>query len=152
MPTVEEDISFGLDRLGYDEKKIGISVKTSLDEVGLTGFEKKSSHHLSLGQKKRVCLAAAFARNSELLLLDEPTNELDPAGRRGFMELIDRMKCTKLIVSHDLNMIYEMCDSVIILNGKTIVASGETKSILSDEKLMNDNSLEVPLILKIKSQ
>lgn len=149
MQTVEEDISFGLDKLGFNRDEIKQIVLTSLDRVDLNGFGKRSSHHLSLGQKKRVCLAAAFARNSEILLLDEPTNELDPAGRREFMDLIDKMKCTKVIVSHDLNMVYELCDRIVVLNNKKITAKGDTNEILSDEKLMNKNSLEVPLLLKI---
>lgn len=150
MPTVEEDISFGLEKLGFNNDEIKNRVSSSLQRVDLAGFEKKSSHHLSLGQKKRICLAAAFARDSKLLLLDEPSNELDPKGRREFMELIDSMKCTKLIVSHDLNLIYEMCDKVAVLNDKKIIAYGDKLKILSNKKLMIENSLEVPLLLKIQ--
>ncbi|MEN8152426.1 MAG: ABC transporter ATP-binding protein [Acidobacteriota bacterium] len=148
MPTVFEDISFGLEKLGYSDEQIRTEVERSLEMVSLEGFEERSSHHLSLGQKKRVNLASAFARNSGILLLDEPTNELDPKGRRDFIELIQKFKGTKVIVSHDLNMIAELCNKVMILNNKKIESMGETKKILSNKKLMEENSLEVPCILK----
>lgn len=144
MPHVEDDISFGLDKLGYSEKEIRSIVKESLRSAGLEGFELRSSHHLSLGQKKRVCLAAAFARSPEILLLDEPSNELDPAGRRELIRLIREFAGTKLVVSHDLDMIAEVCNTVLILNKNEIVASGSSEKILSDKKLMERNSLEVP--------
>ena len=148
MPHVEEDISFGLNKLGYSEEEINDIVKKSLNSAGLDGFELRSSHHLSLGQKKRVCLAAAFARSPEILLLDEPSNELDPGGRKELAGLIQDFKGTKLIVSHDLNMIGEICDNVMILNNRIIKAIGGSKKILSDKNLMEGNSLEVPYIYR----
>ncbi len=144
MPHVEDDISFGLDKLGFSVEEISTIVKDSLRSAGLEGFESRSSHHLSLGQKKRVCLAAAFARNPEILLLDEPSNELDPGGRRELISLIKEFNGTKLVVSHDLDMIAEVCDTVLILNNNTIVISGSSKEILSNINLMENNSLEVP--------
>ncbi len=144
MPRVIDDITFGLDKLGLSEEEIGKSVKKVLKMVGLNGFEERSSHHLSLGQKKRVCLASAFVRSPEILLLDEPSNELDPGGRKKLMGLIKSFKGTKLIVSHDLNMISEICDKVIVLNNKRVVAFGETGTVLGDKNLMDSNSLEVP--------
>ena len=144
MPHVEEDISFGLNKLGVAPGEIESIVKESLKTAGLEGFELRSSHHLSLGQKKRVCLAAAFARSPEILLLDEPSNELDPAGRRELMGLSKGFSGTKLVVSHDLDMIADVCTRVLILNHHAIAASGETEKILADRKTMEENSLEVP--------
>jgi len=144
MPHVKEDISFGLKKLGHTDEKIKSIIKNSLKSVGLEGFELRSSHHLSLGQKKRVCLASAFARSPEILFLDEPSNELDPGGKRELAVLIKKFGGVKLIVSHDLNMIADICDSAMILNNKSIVAKGKIKDILSNGKLMKENSLEVP--------
>ncbi len=144
MPHVEDDIAFGLDKLGYSSEEIRSIVKRSLSSAGLEGFELRSSHHLSLGQKKRVCLAAAFARAPEILLLDEPSNELDPAGRKELIGLIKEFSCTKLVVSHDLDMIAEVCNKVLILNNNKIVESGNSEKILSKRKLMEKHSLEVP--------
>jgi len=148
MPHVEEDISFGLNKLGYSVEEVKEIVKRSLNSAGLDGFELRSSHHLSLGQKKRVCLAAAFARSPKILLLDEPSNELDPGGRKELTGLIKNFKGTKLIVSHDLNMIAEICDNVMILNNRIIKSIGGSEKILSDKDLMENNSLEVPYIYR----
>lgn len=148
MPHVSDDVSFGLDKLGYSKEEIGGIVKDSLITAGLEGFELRSSHHLSLGQKKRVCLAAAFARSPEILLLDEPSNELDPGGRKELIELIKEFDGTKLVVSHDLNMIADICENIIILNEKIITAIGLAGKILADKKLMENNSLEVPYIYR----
>lgn len=144
MPHVEEDIAFGLNKLGYKPNEIESIVRNSLKTAGLEGFETRSSHHLSLGQKKRVCLAAAFARNPDILLLDEPSNELDPAGRRELIGLIRGFSGTKLVVSHDLDMIADVCTRVLILNHHSIAASGEVEKILTHRKTMEENSLEVP--------
>jgi len=144
MPHVEEDISFGLNKLGIAPGKIEPIVKESLKTAGLEGFERRSSHHLSLGQKKRVCLAAAFARSPEILLLDEPSNELDPAGRRDLINLVRGFSGTQLVVSHDLDMIADVCTRVLILNHHTIAASGEVEKILTNRQIMEENSLEVP--------
>jgi len=148
MPHVEDDISFGLAKLGYSPEAVKVITGESLRSAGLEGFELRSSHHLSLGQKKRVCLAAAFARSPEILLLDEPSNELDPGGRKELTGLIKDFNGTKLIVSHDLNMIADICDNVLILNNNTIESIGEAGKILSDKKLMEYNSLEVPFIYR----
>ncbi len=79
-----------------------------------------------------------------LTILDEPSNELDPAGRRELIALIREFAGTKLVVSHDLDMIAEVCNTVLILNNNEIVASGSSEKILSDKTLMEKNSLEVP--------
>ena len=144
MPTVFEDISFGLDNLGYKQEEIKDIVINTLKKVEMVGFEEKSAHHLSLGQKKRVCLASALARNSELMYFDEPTNELDPYGRREFIKLIKAINTTKVIVSHDLNLILELCDKVIVLNDQEIKSYDDCRKILTDKTLMESNKLEIP--------
>lgn len=148
MPTVYEDIAFGLINLGIRKKDIPGIVKSSLESVGMSGYEKRHSHHLSFGEKKRVCLASALARKTRLMFFDEPVNEFDPKGRREFIKLIKAIKQTKLIVCHDLNLVVETCSRTIVLNKGRIVASGKTKKILSDKKLMRENDLEVPYLLK----
>ena len=81
------------------------------------------------------------------MFFDEPVNEFDPKGRREFIKLIKAIKQTKLIVCHDLNLVFETCSRTIVLNKGRIVASGKTKKILSDKKLMRENDLEVPYLL-----
>ncbi len=144
MPTVFEDISFGLENLGYNQKEIKKIVKDVLNKVDMENFEEKSAHHLSLGQKKRICLASALARNSKLMYFDEPTNELDPHGRREFIKLIKKINTTKIIVSHDLNLILELCDKVIVLNEQKIKSYDDCRKTLINKDLMESNKLEVP--------
>ncbi len=144
MPTVFEDISFGLENLGYNQKEIKKIVKDVLNKVDMENFEEKSAHHLSLGQKKRICLASALARNSKLMYFDEPTNELDPHGRREFIKLIKKINTTKIIVSHDLNLILELCNKVIVLNEQEIKSYDDCRKTLINKDLMESNKLEVP--------
>ncbi|PIE91410.1 MAG: cobalt ABC transporter ATP-binding protein [Acidobacteria bacterium] len=144
MPTVYEDIAFGLDFLGHTKAAVANLVDEALRKVGMRGFEERSSHHLSLGQKKRICLAAALARNSDIMLFDEPTNELDPGGRREFIALMKSIQVSKIVVSHDLNMIAEVSDRVMVLNKGGMVEIGETTRVLTNRALMEDNRLEVP--------
>jgi cobalt/nickel transport system ATP-binding protein len=148
MPTVYEDISFGLDKLGFSNNDVDNIVKNVLKKVEMQGFEDRSAHHLSLGQKKRICLASALARNSKLMYFDEPTNELDPQSRREFIKLIKEITTTKIIVSHDLNLILEICDTVMVINNQEIKDLGECKTILSDKNLMESNRLEVPFDIR----
>lgn len=148
MPTVYEDVAYGLDQLGYPSEEIPAIVNRALERVDMKGFDHHSSHHLSLGQKKRVCLATALARQSDILFFDEPTNELDPAGRREFMDFIRNTGASRIVVSHDLNLITEICQRVIILNDRRIQAEGEVPDILSNRELMEDNHLEVPYLLR----
>ncbi|HMP84845.1 MAG TPA: ABC transporter ATP-binding protein, partial [Verrucomicrobiota bacterium] len=83
-PTVEEDVAFGPRQLGLSDAEVSTRVHDSLSQVGLHGFEHRATHHLSHGEKRRVCLAGVLACKPEILVLDEPTSDLDPRGRREF--------------------------------------------------------------------
>ena len=104
-----EDVAFGPLQLSLTRQEVIDRVRKSLEEVGLTGYEDRMPHHLSFGERKRVCLAGVLACEPQLLVLDEPTANLDPRARRHFMELIQSLDCTKLIASHDLEMIRQLC-------------------------------------------
>jgi energy-coupling factor transporter ATP-binding protein EcfA2 len=102
---------------------------------------------LSGGEKRRVCLAGVLACDPSILVLDEPTSNLDPRGRREIKELLKRMPATKLIATHDLEMVVELCARVIVIDGGRVVAEGETRELLSNEELMLRHGLEKPHIL-----
>jgi len=146
-PTVAEDVAFGPLQLGLPEADIAARVKSSLARVGLTGFEARSTHHLSHGEKRRVCVAGVLACEPKLLVLDEPTSDLDPRGRREFKALLRRLPATKIIATHDLEMAVELCSRAIILDHGEIVADGRTVELLSDEAFMLAHGLERPHIL-----
>jgi cobalt/nickel transport system ATP-binding protein len=142
--TVAEDVAFGPLQLGLSDDEVSARVAQSLAAVKLSGFESRAPHHLSLGEKKRVCMAGVWACDPQVLVFDEPTANFDPRGRREFIDLCRSLKATKIIASHDLEMILALCQRVLVMDRGCLVASGETHAILSDEPLMLAHGLEKP--------
>lgn len=147
-PTVFEDVAFGPQQFGLSEIEVRERVSRALAQAGLSGFEKRAPHHLSVGEKRRVCLAGVLACDPSILVLDEPTTSLDPKGRRELKELLRQIPITKLIATHDLELVVELCSRVLVLDGGMIVAQGPTIELLSDEALMLRHNLERPHILR----
>jgi len=147
-PTVFEDVAFGPQQYGLCDPEIRERVARALAKVGLPGFEKRAPHHLSVGEKRRVCLAGVLACDPSILALDEPTTSLDPRGRRELKELLRTIPITKLIATHDLEMVVELCSRVIVLDRGMVAAEGPTVDLLSNEDLMQRHSLERPHILR----
>jgi energy-coupling factor transporter ATP-binding protein EcfA2 len=147
-PTVFEDVAFGPRQLGLPEQEVAGRVADALAKVGLSGFDRRPPHHLSGGEKRRACLAGVLACQPSILVLDEPTSSLDPKGRRELKELLAQIPLTKLIATHDLELVVELCPRVIVLDKGKIVAQGQTREILSDEPLMLQHGLERPHILR----
>jgi len=148
-PTVFEDVAFGPAQHGLTKPQIAQRVSEALASVGLTGFEKRSPHRLSGGEKRRACLAGVLACRPSILALDEPTNGLDPRGRRELIALLRHLSATKIIATHDLDLVVQICSHVILLDGGGVVAKGDTAKILGDEPLMLAHGLEVPAALRI---
>jgi len=147
-PTVQEDVAFGPQQLGLAEAEVAMRVDKSLAQAGLAGFGGRSTHHLSHGEKRRVCLAGVLACEPAILILDEPTSDLDPRGRREFKALLRQIPATKLIATHDLELAVELCARTVVLDRGEIVADGATKELLNDEALMLAHGLERPHILR----
>jgi cobalt/nickel transport system ATP-binding protein len=147
-PTVFEDVAFGPQQLGLAEAEVRERVAAALAKAGIPGFERRAPHHLSVGEKRRVCLAGVLACGPSILVLDEPTGSLDPKGRRELKELLLHIPITKLIATHDLELVVELCSRVIVLDEGAVVAQGPTVELLSDEELMLRHSLERPHILR----
>jgi cobalt/nickel transport system ATP-binding protein len=84
----------------------------------------------------------------DILLMDEPTSALDPKSRRRLMKLLDGFEHTKIITSHDLDMVFELCTRTIVIKNGQIAADGPTKELLADAELMDDCGLEMPLALQ----
>ena len=147
-PTVFEDVAFGPQQLGLSEAGVRERVTRALAHAGIPGFEARVPHHLSVGEKRRVCLAGVLACEPSILVLDEPTSSLDPKGRRELKELLRGIPLTKLIATHDLELVVELCSRVILLDGGAVVAQGPTLALLSDEELMLRHNLERPHILR----
>ena len=146
--TVFEDVAFGPRQFATNGDDMGARVAAALTQVGLAGFEKRSPHRLSGGEKRRVCLAGVLACEPSVLVLDEPTSGLDPRGRREFKALLGALAATKIIATHDLEMVVELCARTIVMDGGRVVAAGDTIELLNDEKLMLAHGLERPHILQ----
>ena len=147
-PTVEEDVAFGPQQLGLTDAEVRARVKSALDQVGLADFGHRATHHLSHGEKRRACLAGVLACEPAVLVLDEPTSDLDPRGRREFKALLRRVAATKLIATHDLELVVELCSRAIVLDKGTVVADGPVVELLNNEELMLAHGLEKPHILR----
>ncbi len=147
-PTVWEDVAFGPQQLGLAESEVRARVESALATAGLAGFGKRAPHHLSAGEKRRVCLAGVLACEPSVLVLDEPSSTLDPKGRRELRALLRQIPITKLIATHDLELVVELCGRVVVLDGGTIVAQGPTVEVLADEALMLRHGLERPHALQ----
>jgi energy-coupling factor transporter ATP-binding protein EcfA2 len=145
--TVFDDVAFGPRQLGVNGSQLEQTVTDALKMAGLEGFERREPHHLSQGEKRRVCLAGVLACKPAVLVLDEPTSDLDPRGRREFKRLLQSLPGAKIIATHDLELVVDLCSRVIILDNGKLVALGETVGLLSNEPLMLAHGLEKPHVL-----
>jgi cobalt/nickel transport system ATP-binding protein len=143
-PTVFEDVAFGPLYDGLAEEEIRRRVGWALAQVGAEAYAERVSHHLSLGEKKRIAIASVLSMEPEILVLDEPTAGLDPRTRRRLIELLQELPQTMLVATHDINMVAEILPRTVILDGGQVVADGATDDLLSDAALMAAHGLEVP--------
>ena len=143
-PTVGEDVAYGPEQLGCARAEVAQRVAQALDQVGLSGFERRDPLRLSGGEKKRVCLAGLLAYEPSILLLDEPSAGLDPRGRRELIDILAGLSVTRVIASHDLALVAELCSRALLLDGGVLVASGPAKEMLRDDALMSAHGLECP--------
>jgi len=147
-PTIYEDVAFGPLNFGISKEEVDQRVENALKEVGLQGYEERSSLHLSFGEKKLVSIATILSSNPDIIALDEPTSNLDPAHRRKIIEWIKKSNRTILIATHDLDMVADTSQRVVILRDGQIKWDGEVENLLTDQGLLEDNLLELPLSLQ----
>ena len=147
-PTVWEDVAFGPQQLGVKGAVLDERVARALAQVGLAGHEDRLPHHLSRGEKRRVCLAGVLACEARVLALDEPTSDLDPRGRRELKALLQALPVVQIIATHDLELVVETCRRVVVMDRGAVVAEGPPDQVLADEELMLGHGLEKPHILR----
>ncbi len=146
--TVGDDVAFGPLNLGLSAAETRVRVTDALAQAGVAGFENRVPHHLSGGEKRRVALAGLLAMKPHLLLMDEPTMFLDPRGRRDLIHWLKNYDGTKILATHDLDLVLETCGRVLVLDGGRLVAAGPANEILGDADLMEAHGLEVPYRLR----
>jgi energy-coupling factor transporter ATP-binding protein EcfA2 len=144
-----DDVAFGPLNLGMTRAEARRVAAECLARVELADAADRPPHHLSFGERKRVCLAGVLACRPSVLALDEPTANLDPRGRRRFIELIRGLPAAKLIATHDLEMALALCDRVVLLDAGRVAAEGPARDVLGDAELLEAHGLEKPLSLLI---
>jgi energy-coupling factor transporter ATP-binding protein EcfA2 len=130
--TVAEDVAYGPRARRFPPAEVEAAVRGALDAVGLAGREERFPHHLSSGEKRRLCLAGALACRPGLLLLDEPSSGLDPRGRRELAGLLEGLQATLVVASHDLELVGRLATRALVLDGGRLVADAPTHELLAD--------------------
>ena len=148
MPTVYEDMIFGPRNYGLSKEETDKRVDEILRQLGLESLKHRHNHKISGGEKRMAAIATILAMEPEMILMDEPSTALDPVNRRTIINTINRLPQTKLIASHDLDMILDTCQRVILLSHGAIAADGDAETILRDKALLEANRMELPFCLQ----
>ncbi|MFQ5595420.1 MAG: energy-coupling factor ABC transporter ATP-binding protein [Anaerolineae bacterium] len=143
-PTVFEDVAFGPLHMGLPKEEVRQRVDRALGQVGMSEYAGRLSHHLSVGEKKRISIATVLSMDPEILLLDEPSAGLDPRARRNLITLLDDLPLTMLISTHDMLMVHELFPRMVIMDQGRIVADGPTNLLMNDVELLETHGLERP--------
>lgn len=148
MPTVYEDMIFGPRNYELSKEETDRRVDKVLGRLGLQDLKHRYNHKISGGEKRMAAIATILAMEPETILMDEPSTALDPVNRRTVINTIRNLPQTKLIASHDLDMILDTCQRVILLSHGKIVADGKAEDILQDKALLEANRMELPFCLQ----
>ena len=152
-PTVFEDVAFGPINMGFREDEVITRINNALKDVDMQGYAKKSIHHLSFGQKKRICIAGLLAMGHEILLLDEPTAGLDPMGEYKMMNLLTKLnkekRVTVVMATHSVDLVPLFLDRLYILSKGHIVRSGTPEEVFTAPDEMANVKLRLPQIAEL---
>jgi len=143
-PTVFEDVAFGPLHMGLPEDEVRARVDAALEAVRMCAYKDRLSHHLSMGEKKRIAIATVLSMHPSILVLDEPSAVLDPRARRTLINLLRELPITMLVSTHDMALVKELFPRTIVMDEGCIVADGLTMDILEDEELLEAHGLEKP--------
>ena len=148
MPTVEDDVAFGPANLGLPADEIETRVVAALTRVEALHLRRRPPQRLSAGEKRAVAIAAVLAMSPDILVMDEPSSNLDPAARRALITQLKAFEHTKIVASHDLDLVLDVCARTIVLAHGRVAADGPTHTVLDDAELLARCRLEKPLRLQ----
>lgn len=148
MTTVYDDVAFGPRAMGLSQAEVDARVVEALTAVGLQDEAERPGPDLSFGQRKRAALATVLSMRPSILILDEPTSNLDPRARRSMIELLASLDTTLLVATHDMDLVWDLCDRSVVLESGRVVADGSTRAVLSDEPFLLRHGLEAPAAVR----
>ncbi len=143
-PTVFDDVAFGPLYQGLPAQEVVQNVNYALDAVHMLAYKQRVSHHLSMGEKKRIAIATVLSMRPEVLVLDEPTGGLDPRSRRSLIHLLDELPLTMLVSTHDMHLVKEIFPRMIVLDEGRVAVDGPTQALMDDPALLEAHGLEKP--------
>jgi len=148
MTTVYDDVAFGPRNYKLDETEVDHRVREALDIMGIAHLADRAPFKLSGGEKRSAAIASVLSMQPDVLIMDEPTAALDPKSRRRVIHFLNRFEHTRIITSHDLDMILDTCRRVILVRNGEIEADGPARDILTNAELLDRCGLEMPLSLQ----
>lgn len=143
-PTVRDDVAFGPQNLGMTPDAVEARVQDVLTLTGVADLADRAPHHLSGGQKRMVSIAGVLAMKPKMIIYDEPSANLDMRSRRRLIRFLEASDETMVVASHDLELILEVCDRVVLLDEGQIIVEGDPSEIMADVALMEAHGLERP--------
>lgn len=148
LSTVYEDVAFGPRNYGCLEEELEEKVMSALKQVHIEELKDRPIYRMSGGQKKLAAIATILSMEPEVILFDEPSVGLDPKNRRNLINIINGISGLKIIASHDLDMIFDTCNRTILIEKGKMICEGETAKILTDQRLLEESGLELPLSMQ----
>lgn len=148
MSTVYEDVAFAPRNYGLSEAEVENRVNHALEMMHIEHLKSKQIYKMSGGEKKLASIATILAMTPDIILMDEPTIALDPKNRRNLINILNEFDHLKIIASHDLDMVLDTCNRVILMADGKIIRDGDVEEILSNQELLEANGLELPLCLQ----
>ncbi len=149
MPTVYEDVAFGPLNLGLPPEEVETRVGQALIRTNTEHLRERPPFKLSGGEKRAVAIATVLAMSPDILVMDEPSSNLDPRARRSLIELLAGFHHTKIIATHDLDLVLDLCERTIVVREGKIMADGPTSEIFRNEQLLSESHLEKPLRMQV---
>jgi len=143
-PTVYDDVAFGPLYQGLPVEEVYRRVEDALAAVHMGDYARRVSHHLSMGEKKRIAIATVLSMQPEVLVLDEPTAGLDPRSRRSLINLLRELPLTMLVSTHDMLMVRDLFPRMVVMDEGRVVADAPTELLMNDAALLEAHGLERP--------
>jgi len=147
MNTIYDDVAFGPQNLLLDRDEVEKRTNHAIIHMGIEHIKTRPPYHCSGGEKRAAAIAGVLSMQPDIMIMDEPTSGLDPKARRSMIALLKSFSHTKIIASHDIDMVYEVCGRVLIIQNGEIKADGVAADIVSDKEKMDAYGLEPPLFM-----